>query len=155
MLLRLALMTVIGVGFAGVASHAGNSRDEVRDATRRAVTFFRQHASAGGGYIFQLSADLAKREGEGKVGPTTAWIQPPATPSVGLAYLEAYQRCGEPFLLDAAKETAGALLRGQMRSGGWTEQIEFDPDMGGVSSGSMMMNATSAAGSVGGTSRLT
>jgi hypothetical protein len=127
MLLRLVLIVLAGACFEGIPLQAQNTRDEVRDAMRRAVTFFRQHASAGGGYIFQVSADLSKREGEGKVGPTTAWIEPPATPSVGMAYLEAYQRCGEPLLLDAAKETAGALLRGQMRSGGWTEQIEFYP----------------------------
>ncbi len=127
MLLRLALMILTGVCFTSAALHASNTRDEVREAMHRAVTFFRQHASAGGGYVFQLSADLSQREGEGKVGPTTAWIQPPATPSIGMVYLESYQRCGEPFLLDAAKETARALVQGQMRSGGWSEQIEFDP----------------------------
>ena len=34
-------------------------------------------------------------------------------------------------------------------------QIEFEPDMGGVSSGSMMMKAASASGFFGGTSRFT
>ena len=34
-------------------------------------------------------------------------------------------------------------------------QIELEPDIGGVSSGSMMMKAASARGSLGGTSRLT
>ena len=76
----------------------------------RAVTFFREQASAGGGYIFQLSNDLTKREGEGRVGKSTAWIEPPATPSVGMAYLESYRRCGDRLLLDAAKETAIALV---------------------------------------------
>jgi PelA/Pel-15E family pectate lyase len=101
------------------------SRQAVATAMHRAVAFFRQHASAGGGYVYQLSADLSKREGEGKVGPTTAWIQPPGTPAVGLAYLEAYRKCGDPVLLEAAKETAGALVRGQLRSGGWDNRIEF------------------------------
>jgi hypothetical protein len=94
----------------------------------RAVTFFREHAAAGGGYVYQLSADLQRREGEGEVGPTTAWIEPPGTPTVGMAYLDAYQQCGDPILLDAAKETADALIRGQLRSGGWDNRIEFDPD---------------------------
>ncbi len=34
---------------------------------------------------------------------------------------------GIPMLLEAAKETAGALIRGQLESGGWDNLIEFDP----------------------------
>ena len=96
-------------------------------AIHRSVTFFREHASANGGYVFQVSEDLAKREGEGAVGPTTAWIESPATPAVGMAYLKAYRQTLEPMLLDAAEETAAALLRGQLRSGGWDNKIEFAP----------------------------
>jgi hypothetical protein len=106
---------------------AGQSRDEVREALHRAVQFFRQQASSQGGYVYQWSADLAKREGEGLVGADTAWIQPPGTPAVGMAYLNAYRLCGDPLLLEAAKETAAALLRGQLESGGWDDRIEFDP----------------------------
>ena len=102
-------------------------RDLVTDSLHRAVTFFRQHASAGGGYVFQLSADLQKREGEGRVGPLTAWIEPPATPAVGMAYLQAYRLCDDPILLEAAMDTADALIQGQLRSGGWGEKIDFAP----------------------------
>jgi hypothetical protein len=100
---------------------------EAREALHRAVHFFRTQASAGGGYIYRLSADLTKREGEGVVGPTTAWIQPPGTPAVGLAYLNAYRLTRDPVLLDAAHETALCLVRGQLVSGGWDNMIEFDP----------------------------
>lgn len=110
------------------AAQRAIDRDAVTDALHRAVSFFREHASAGGGYVFQLSADLQKREGEGKVGSTTAWIEPPATPAVGMAYLAAYRLCRDPVLLEAAKATAGALVRGQLRSGGWDNKIEFDPE---------------------------
>lgn len=103
------------------------SRSQVEMALHRSVAFFREHASAEGGYVYQLSADLSKREGEGRVGPSTAWIEPPGTPMIGMAYLDAFQRCREMVLLDAAKETAGALMRGQLRSGGWDNRIEFDP----------------------------
>lgn len=101
---------------------------EATDAMLKAVAFFRENASAGGGYVFQITADLKRREGEGKVGTTTAWMEPPATPSVGSAYLEAYQLTGEPVLLEAAKETANALIRGQLESGGWDTKIEFAPE---------------------------
>ncbi|MFK8111656.1 MAG: pectate lyase [Rubripirellula sp.] len=106
--------------------NAQPTRQEVVDSMHRSVDFFREHASAGGGYIFQLSANLKKREGEGVVGPTTAWMEPPATPSVGRAYLIAYQLCGDQTLLAAAKEAAHALVRGQLESGGWDTKIEFD-----------------------------
>ena len=106
---------------------AAQSTDQVRHAMHRAVRFFREQASAQGGYVYQWSADLSKREGEGKVAETTAWIEPPGTPAVGMAFLDAYRTCGDPVLLAAAKQTAGALVRGQLESGGWDNLIEFDP----------------------------
>lgn len=105
------------------------TQEQATGAMHRAVTFFREKCSAGGGYIYKLSADLTKREGEGKVGPTTAWIQPPGTPSVGMAYLEAWQLTGDAMLKAAALETADALVRGQLVSGGWDNMIEFDPEV--------------------------
>ena len=56
-----------------------------------------------------------------------AWLQPPGTPAVGEAYLAAYERTKERFLLEAAVETARALVKGQLHSGGWGEFMEFDP----------------------------
>jgi hypothetical protein len=119
----LGMVTMLGAHHR--LSAAEPTRDEVREGLRKASAFFREQCSAGGGYVFRVSEDLTLREGEAKVGPTTAWIEPPATPAVGLAYLEAYQLTGEPSLLQAAQATAEALLQGQMLSGGWTEQIEF------------------------------
>ncbi|HEX8912159.1 MAG TPA: pectate lyase, partial [Humisphaera sp.] len=80
-----------------------------------------------GGYVYKYSADLAKREGEGKTGPDTVWVQPPGTPTVGLAFLQAYERTGEPELLEAAKAAGECLVRGQLRSGGWNDRVEFAP----------------------------
>src|SRR5262245_48416332 len=57
-----------------------------------------------------------------------AWLQPPGTPSVGEAYLHAYERTKEQFLLDAAIHTARSLVKGQLHSGGWDNSIEFDPE---------------------------
>jgi len=69
------------------------TRPVVTRALLRAVSFFRNHASAHGGYVFQISADLSKREGEGRVTAKTAWIEPPGTPAVGLAFLQASRLC--------------------------------------------------------------
>src|SRR6056297_3256244 len=102
--------------------------EEAREAMHRAVTFFRNHAACeGGGYVYRVTADLSQREGESKTGPSTAWLEPPGTPAVGMAYLDAYRTSGDRLLLDAALETGTALVRGQLVSGGWDNLIEFDP----------------------------
>lgn len=92
----------------------------------RAVEFFSQQVATEGGYLWRYSEDLAVREGEGKASATIAWVQPPGTPSVGIALLNAYQASGDALCLEAAKEAGYCLVRGQLRSGGWDYRIEFD-----------------------------
>ena len=94
-------------------------------ALRRAVDFYAGQVASHGGYVYRYSADLAKREGEGKTGVDTVWVQPPGTPTVGLAYVDAYERTGEKYLLDAALAAGECLLQGQYKSGGWNASIEF------------------------------
>jgi hypothetical protein len=103
------------------------TRDEALSALKKAVTFFRDKVSAEGGYVWRYAEDLALSEGEEKTTATQAWLQPPGTPAVGEAYLAAYERTKEPFLLDAAVHTARALVKGQLHSGCWAEFMEFDP----------------------------
>ncbi|QDU36907.1 Pectic acid lyase [Maioricimonas rarisocia] len=133
-MLRVTFL-VAAIAFAGTTAGGLSADDATRvdeeEASRalsRAVEYFRTHAGVQGGYVYRLSADLAKREGEGRVKPTTAWIQPPGTPAIGLSYLRAYQLSQRAFLLDAAVETGMALVRGQLHSGGWDNRIEFDPE---------------------------
>ncbi|GAB6185386.1 pectate lyase [Thermopirellula anaerolimosa] len=114
-------------GAAEVATGRAPTVDEARAALRRAVRFFDQEVSVGGGYLWAYSEDLSLREGEGKAGPTTAWAQPPGTPSVGMAILDAYRLTHEEVCLHAAQRTAHALVQGQLVSGGWDYRIEFDP----------------------------
>ncbi|TWU31371.1 pectate lyase [Novipirellula artificiosorum] len=94
---------------------------------QKAVTFLRGKLSTDGGYVWLYSDDLSRREGEGKVGSTTVWVQPPGTPAVGEALLLAYERTRQSYLADAVKETAMCLVRGQLHSGGWDYRIEFAP----------------------------
>src|SRR5437667_3839427 len=103
------------------------TRDEAAAALKKAVAFFREKVSAEGGYLWRYSEDLSLREGEEKATATMVWLQPPGTPAVGEAYLSAYERAKESYLLDASVETTLALLKGQQHSGGWGEFIEFDP----------------------------
>ena len=124
----ISLSILCSVVSSNAQAEKSLTEQEAVDALHRAVRFFREHASAGGGYIYQLSSDLVYREGEGVVTPSIAWIQPPGTPSVGMAYLEAYRLTQDELLLDAAVETGMALVRGQLVSGGWDNLIEFDPE---------------------------
>lgn len=102
---------------------------ETRAALRRAVQFFQTKVAVEGGYVYQVTADLKLREGEGDAGQSTVWTQPPGTPAVGLALVEAYERTGEPVLLAAAQDAARCLIRGQLHSGGWQNHIDFDPEL--------------------------
>lgn len=103
------------------------SRDDVRAALDKAVAYFHEHCSKQGGYDWRYSRDFKLTEGEGKTGPTTVWVQPPGTPAVGMALLEAFKATGDQRYLDWGTETARALVKGQMQSGGWSYFIEFDP----------------------------
>ncbi len=101
---------------------------EAQEQLRHATAFFREQVAVQGGYLWRYSADLTCREGEKKATPAMAWVQPPGTPSVGLAFLDTYNKTGDPYYLEAAVESANALVKGQLHSGGWTYHIEFDPD---------------------------
>jgi hypothetical protein len=102
-------------------------KDRAANAMRRASDFFRTKVSTEGGYLWRYSEDLSLREGEGTATDTMIWVQPPGTPSVGMAFLTAYEATGDSYYLDAARDAACALVRGQLRSGGWDYRIEFYP----------------------------
>ncbi len=104
-------------------------RERAAEALRKAVAFFRSEVAVQGGYLWRCSEDLSKREGEERATDTMAWVQPPGTPTIGLAYLAAHEATGEAVYLEAARETAQALVRGQLRSGGWDYRIEFNPKL--------------------------
>lgn len=109
------------------AMAADDLSQQASKALHRAVGFFHGEVASHGGYVYRYSDDLTKREGEGKTGPDTVWVQPPGTPSVGMAFLEAYELVGDEALLKAARDAGECLIQGQFRSGGWNASIEFDP----------------------------
>lgn len=91
----------------------------------KAATFYHDKAASHGGYVYYYSTDLAQRWGEGKADADTIFVQPPSTPTVGLAFLRAFAATGDKAYLDAAREAAEALAYGQLQSGGWTQTIHF------------------------------
>ncbi|MEO2049035.1 MAG: pectate lyase, partial [Pirellulales bacterium] len=105
------------------------SPEQVSAGLHRAVAFYRTKVSSHGGYLWRYASEFTEREGELPASTTTVWVQPPGTPSVGLAYLSVYQLTDDDFYLDAVRETAFALVAGQLESGGWDYRIEFaSPD---------------------------
>ncbi len=109
------------------AEAADPTRAEAAAALRKAAGFFRENCAKHGGYVWRYSRDLKLSEGEAETGPDTIWVQPPGTPAVGLAYLDAWDATGDSYYLEAATEVAHALVRGQLQSGGWYYSIHFDP----------------------------
>jgi hypothetical protein len=81
---------------------------EVSAAAIKAVSFYHSKASSHGGYVYRYSADFTLREAEGIPGPDTIWIQPPGTPAVGMAMLDAYEATKDEKCLKAAVEAARA-----------------------------------------------
>jgi PelA/Pel-15E family pectate lyase len=102
-------------------------REQAANALKRAITFYRTKVASHGGYVYYYSLDLKQRWGEGKASEDTLFVQPPGTPTVGMALLKAYQATGERDYLDAARAAAGALVYGQLQSGGWTQTVHFGP----------------------------
>lgn len=128
MTLRLLTALAFAAAAAAPARAADPARDEVAAALRRATEFFHGSVARHGGYVYLQSADLSLREAEGTTGETTVWVQPPGTPAVGEAFLDAYDATGEKVHLDAARDAGRALVLGQLQSGGWFYSIEFDPE---------------------------
>jgi hypothetical protein len=92
-----------------------------------AVRFFHSRVALDGGYLWEYSGDLALREAEGRIADSRVWVQPPGTPTIGEAFLDAYEATGDEEYLNAALDAARVLLAGQMRTGGWGYSVETDP----------------------------
>jgi hypothetical protein len=130
MLRRVAFtLLVLGSAAGVVSADEPTLREKAVAGLRRAVEYHRKTVATEGGYLWRYSNDLARREGERKATVSQVWVQPPGTPSVGFAYLAAYDATGDAYYLDAATEVAHCLVRGQLRSGGWDYHIEFDPKL--------------------------
>ncbi len=109
-------------------SGAHSTESEIEAAMVKATTFFRDQLSVEGSYVWKYNAlDISERRGEGITTLSQGWAEPPGTPAVGLAYLIAFKATGQQLFLDAALETAQALVRTQLESGGWQGLLEFDP----------------------------
>jgi hypothetical protein len=127
---RLASVVAICVIFGRLVpadAQQSDLRSEARAALRRAVEFYRTKVSTHGGYHFRYASDLSYGRSEQTETPHRVELQREGTPMVGMAYLDAYESTGDRYYLDAAREVALLLARGQLCSGGWDYFIEFEP----------------------------
>lgn len=124
---KKALGLALALGWAMPAWGQKDVRERAAEALQRAVAFFRTRVAVQGSYLWRYSEDLKRRWGEGEATETQGWVQPPGTPTVGMAYLRAYEATGERTYLEAARETGHALAFTQLASGGWDYRLEFDP----------------------------
>ncbi|MBX6313601.1 MAG: pectic acid lyase [Isosphaeraceae bacterium] len=125
--LSFLLLGAFGAGPLPVQQTGPELREEAARALKKAASFYREKVASHGGYVYYYSVDLEQRWGEGKASPETIFVQPPGTPTVGMAYLRAYAATGDRYYLEAAREAAEALVYGQLQSGGWTQVIHFGP----------------------------
>src|SRR6185436_8829642 len=65
-------------------------RKQSLEVLKKASVYYRTQIARHSGYVYYTSADLKERWGEGKAGPDVIFVQPPGTPTVGLAYLKAH-----------------------------------------------------------------
>ncbi len=132
-LLTLAVLAgaVVNGGPAASCLSAADRSDDLRTQTettlKRATEFYHQRVARHGGYVYYYSVDLKRRLGEGVASDDQIWVQPPGTPTVGLAFLKAFEATGDGAYLDAATDAAVALIYGQLESGAWTNCVDFDP----------------------------
>ena len=102
-------------------------QQQALETMRKAGAYFQDEVAVQGGYVYFYSLDLSKRYGEGPATATQIWVQPPATPTVGMAFIAAWRATKDQAFLDAAASAAEALAYGQLESGGWTNSVDFDP----------------------------
>lgn len=102
---------------------------EVELSLEKGIAFM-QTLAIEGGYVYYYTLDGKEKWGEGKTDARTVEVQPPGTPAVGLSFLRAYKVTGNNDFLVAAEKTAGALIKGQNKLGGWEHKIYFDRPLG-------------------------
>jgi hypothetical protein len=102
-------------------------REEALRALRKAVRFYNEKVSPHGAYHFAYTQDLSYGRSESADSPTRPEVQREGTPSVGDAFLRAWDATRDRYYLEAARRVAHAYVAGQLCSGGWDYTIEFDP----------------------------
>lgn len=142
---RISICGVLLAGYFSSNNEPCNAQEKIRATTEQsakleveaiktlkdACRFFREHVSERGGYPYFSSKDGTSQWGENERLIDAAIVQPPGTPSIGTAFLQAYKATGDEEYLTWATEIGDALVQGQLKSGGWAQVIYFEkPEQG-------------------------
>lgn len=101
------------------------SREDAQARLQQVTEFYRTQLGYKGAYLWRYAADLSAQEGEGSATRTSGWTQPPGTPAVGTAWLQAWRLTDDRQCLEAAIEAAHALVQAQLVSGGWSDHFDL------------------------------
>jgi len=123
--IALALIAASLVALAQTNTPA--NKQQVLDTMKRA-TVAMEKLSTNGGYVWTYLPDLSRRWGEMEARNTMIWTQPPGTATMGNLFLDAYHATGDEYYYQAAEKVAGALIWGQLPSGGWNYVVDFAGD---------------------------
>lgn len=97
----------------------------VAAAMRKANDFYISKLASHGGYASSWKRGPGPGRTEHREGKNLISIQPPGTPTVGLAMLRAWEATGDNAFLAGAQRAARALLDCQLESGGWPDDFDF------------------------------
>src|SRR3569623_1504752 len=122
--MRKFLLGLLLVATAFPAAAATRAQSE--QTMKKATTFMVEKVSTKGGYVWAYLPDLSRRWGEMEAKPSMVWVQPPGTATMGHLFLDAYHATGDEYYYQAAEKAAGALILGQIDTGGWNYFIDFD-----------------------------
>ncbi|SMF66068.1 pectate lyase, PelA/Pel-15E family [Alteromonadaceae bacterium Bs31] len=107
------------------ATQATLDKQELTDTMKKATEFMVEKVSYKGGYVWSYLPDFSRRWGEMEAYETMIWVQKPGTASMGHLFLDAHHATGDEYYYRAAMKVAGALIKGQHKSGGWNYFIDF------------------------------
>jgi len=75
---------------------SAQDRQQILDVMRRAAEHYRNQVSTQSGYHPRYATDSSFGRSEQAEGPTQISVQSEGTPSVGMAFLEAWRATGDP-----------------------------------------------------------
>lgn len=97
-------------------------------AMKRACAFMTDKVSRQGGYVWTYLPDFSRSWGEMEAYPSSIWIQPPGTPSMGHLFLDAYHATRDEQFYQAAEQTGNCLAKVQHPDGGWNYMEDLAGD---------------------------
>ncbi len=98
--------------------------EKIKRIIYNSVKYMDENVSLNGGYVWNYKLDFSRRWGELEAYPSMIWVQG-GTVDMGNLLLDLYEVIGEEYYYDLARKAARALIKGQLKCGGWNYFIDF------------------------------